>query len=263
MKVVQNGLLALYDAVSATQLLNTSWGRSIFEMAYWPYKRFYEAGPIASLRQLITPGSCVVDVGANIGYFTLYFASWMQNGGKVLAIEPEAVNYARLQRAVSRAGLDSIVETVCVAAAETVGNGLLEINPVHPGDHKLGTSGVPVVTSTIDSLLAERDWPEVSLLKVDVQGAEARVLAGALETINRFRPALFLEVDDEALMRYGSSAEQLLVELRRRNYAIHRLKGKGISSPLSLNEAVTMAESRGYVDLLFLPASYDKEQPSC
>src|SRR5918995_3384481 len=223
MKVVQNGLLALYDAVSATQLLNTSWGRSIFEMAYWPYKRFYEAGPIAPLRQLITPGSCVVDVGANIGYFTLYFASWMQNGGKVLAIEPEAVNYARLQRAVSRAGLDSIVEIVCVAAAETVGDGLLEINPIHPGDHKLGTSGVSVAITTIDTLLAGRGWPEVSLLKIDVQGAEARVLAGARETIDRFGPTLLIEVSDDGLRQYGSSAEELILTLCKRQYTIQAL----------------------------------------
>jgi len=61
-----------------------------------------------------------------------------------------------------------VVETFRVAAAETVGDGLLEINPMHPGDHKLGTSGVPVAITTIDTLLAGRGWPEVSLFKIDV-----------------------------------------------------------------------------------------------
>jgi FkbM family methyltransferase len=261
MKTVQSGLLALYHSVSAAGFLKTAWGRSIFEMAYWFYKRYYEAGTIAPLQQFVKPGSCVVDVGANIGYFTLHFASWVRGGGKVLAIEPEAINYARLQRAVSRAGLTSVVETFRVAAAETVGDGLLEINPMHPGDHKLGTSGVSVAITTIDTLLAGRGWPEVSLLKIDVQGAEARVLAGARETIDRFGPTLLIEVSDDGLRQYGSSAEELILTLCKRQYTIQALKRKGLSTSLSVDEAVTVAKTRGYVDLLFSPASGGHEQP--
>jgi len=253
MKTVQTSLLGLYKAVAATGVLNMAWGRTLFETTYWLYKRHFEAGSIASLQKWVRPGSVAVDVGANIGYFTLQFASWVRNGGKVLAIEPEAVNYARLQRAVTRAGFTSVVETVQVAAADTVGHGLLEINPAHPGDHKLGASGVPVAVTTIDSLLAARSWPEVSLIKVDVQGAEARVLAGAHNTINRFRPALFLEVSDEALKRYGSSAEELLVNCSKRQYTIHTLYRDAVSVSLAINEAVNIAKSRGYVDLLFCP----------
>src|SRR5215467_3139815 len=125
-KPVQASLFTLYRVVTSTGMLNTGWGRTLFERTYWVYKRHYEAGSIAALQKWVRPGSFVVDVGANIGYFTLYFASWVQNGGKVLAIEPEAVNYARLERAVTRAGFASVVETVQVAAADTVGDGLLE-----------------------------------------------------------------------------------------------------------------------------------------
>lgn len=250
---MQAGLLAFYRAVSATGVLNTALGRSLFETTYWLYKRYYEAGAIMSLQKWVRPGTMVIDVGANIGYFTLPFASWVQDGGKVLAIEPEDVNYTRLQRRVTRAGFAPVVEIVRVAAADTAGDGLLEINPVHPGDHRLGTRGVPVMMTTIDSLLAARGWPEVSLLKADVQGAEARVLAGAQETIERFRPALFLEVSDEALKRYGSSAEELLTDYAKRWYTIHTLKRDAASASLAINEAVNLAKSRGYVDLLFCP----------
>jgi FkbM family methyltransferase len=229
-------------------------------MAYWPYKRYCEAGAIAPLQRWVTPGSYIVDVGANIGYFTLYFASWISDGGKVLAIEPEAINYARLERAVSRAGLASVVETFRVAAAETAGVGLLEINPVHPGDHKLGSSGVPVLMTTIDTLLAARDWPTVSLIKIDVQGAEERVLTGARETIDRFRPALYIEVSDDGLKRYGSSGQDVILNLCRRGYTSHILNRSGVSS-LSVDEAVAIAKSRAYVDLLFSPASGGNGQP--
>jgi FkbM family methyltransferase len=253
MRAVQNSLLAFYRVVTATGALNTAWGRTLFETTYWLYKRHYETGSIRSLQKWVKPGTVVIDVGANIGYFTLPFASWVRDGGKVLAIEPEAVNYARLQRKIARAGLAGVVESVRAAAADAGGDGRLKLNPVHPGDHRLGTTGVPVVVTTIDSLLAVRGWPEVSLIKVDVQGAEARVLAGAYETIDRFQPVLFLEVSDEALKEYGSNAEELLVHCIKRGYSIHTFTN-ATSCLLTIDEAVHLVQNRGYMDLLFCPS---------
>ena len=57
--------------------------------------------------------------------------------------------------------------------------------------------------TTIDDLLASRDWPEVSLIKIDVQGAEARVLAGAVRTLENAGPALSLR-STMKISRYGS-----------------------------------------------------------
>ena len=118
MKTVQAGLLAFYRAVTVTGLLNTTWGRALFETTYWLYKRHCETGSIVSLQEWVRPGTMVIDIGANIGYFTLPFASWVRDGGKVLAIEPEAINYARLQRSVTRAGFAPVVEAVRMAAAK-------------------------------------------------------------------------------------------------------------------------------------------------
>lgn len=192
----------------------------------------------------------VIDVGANVGFFTLQFASWMEAGGKVLAVEPEAVNYSRLQRAVIEAGLTTVVEAVQVAAADTTGEGFLEINRMHPGDHKLSANGVRVPMTTVDQLMAVRGWPDVSLIKIDVQGAEARVLAGADQTIDRFRPALFVEVSDEGLKRYGSSAEALLKTCTARGYSIYTLNRRDTFRLLGVSQATALAKQKGYVDLL-------------
>jgi hypothetical protein len=104
---------------------------------------------------------------------------------------------------------------------------------------------------TLDDLLRARGWPEVSLIKIDVQGAEARVLAGAREVLERFRPALFLEADDRGLKEYGSSATELLTSCTERGYAIHARAGKGLSAPLSIDQA--LADTEGYTDFLILP----------
>ena len=177
--MLQTGLIGLYRLVKATGGLDTAPGRRIFEASYLFYKDRFEAGPIRMLRPYVRPKTIVIDIGANIGYFTRRFATWVSQGGRVVAVEPESLNFARLQHAVATAGLRDVVETVQAAVAERAGEGFLEINPGHPGDHRLGTTGLPVAMTTVDDLLASRDWPEVSLIKIDVQGAEARVLAGA------------------------------------------------------------------------------------
>jgi FkbM family methyltransferase len=253
-KVLQGGLLGIYRVVKATGVLNTAWGRRVFEKAYFVYKNRLEAGPVELLRKWVRPNTVVIDVGANVGFFTLQFASWVMEGGRVIALEPEVVNYESLRRTVARAGLSAVVETVQAAVSDVTGTGFLQLNPAHPGDHKLGPTGVAVATTTVDSLLSARGWPEVSLIKIDVQGAEARVLAGARQTLERFRPVLFLEVEDRKLAQYGSSASELLTSCTACGYAIHVYARGGLSAALSMGQALSVAETEGYTDVLMLPA---------
>jgi FkbM family methyltransferase len=253
-KLLQDGLIGIYRLVKGTGALDTAVGRRVFESAYRIYKDRLEAGPIRLLRPYVRPRTYVIDVGANIGFFSLQFAAWISDGGKVIAVEPEAVNYAGLRHAIAEAGLTDVVETIEAAVAEAAGKGFLEVDPGHPGDHKLGTEGVPVAMTTIDDIVAARGWPEVSLIKVDVQGAEARVLAGARKTLETYRPALFLEVEDRQLRRYGSSAAELLASVTALGYAIHSRVGEGISAPLSVDDALAASETKEYDDILLLPA---------
>lgn len=251
---LQDGLIGLYRLVKGTGALDTALGRRVFESAYRIYKERLEAGPIRVLQPFVRPKTYVIDVGANIGFFTMQFAAWVSDGGKVIAAEPEAVNYARLLHAIAEAGLTDVVKTIQAAVAEAAGEGFLEVDPGHPGNHKLGAGGVPVAVTTIDDLVAAHGWPEVSLIKVDVQGAEARVLAGARRTLERSRPALFLEVDDRQLRRNGSSAAELLASAAGLGYAIHSRVGNGISRPMSLDEALAQGDKKPYEDTLLLPA---------
>lgn len=251
--MLQAALLALHRMVSATGLLKTPWGRSLFESAYWLYKGRYEARSLALLRPWVRPGTIAVDVGANIGFFALQLAAWVKPGGKVLAIEPEPANVGRLKSAAARARVEDVVEVVPVALADRTAEGRLKVDPLNPADHKLGAIGVPVAVTTLDTLLAERGWPEVSLIKIDVQGAEARVLAGARETVTRFRPALFVEVHDRDLRVFGSSPAELLRSVGEQGYTVHTSKGKAVSPPLALPQAIALVEAKGYLDFLCCP----------
>src|SRR5260370_40368150 len=68
----------------------------VFLALYPIYKKYFEAGPIDRLREFVPAGTLVIDVGANVGFFSLRFARWVGDGGKVIAIEPEDKNYIAL-----------------------------------------------------------------------------------------------------------------------------------------------------------------------
>ena len=252
-RTLQRCLLGTYRVIRSTGVLETRVGRSVYAWAYGAYKRRLESGPIELLQRWVAPDTVVIDVGANIGYFTLRFAAWVSGTGRVIALEPEARNHAELLRAVKRADRAGVVEVLQVAVAEAVGTGFLELHPSHPGDHRLAARGVPVPVTTLDELLRTRGWPAVSLIKIDVQGAEARVLEGAEETLRRLRPVLFVEVDETALGRYGSSVGELLRRCADDGYTIHTLGPDGPSAELSRSEALAWVARQEYTDLLFLP----------
>jgi len=251
-KLIQDAILAAYRLVLGTGILRTALGLRLYELLYTFYKSRFEATEIDCLSGYVGPGSAVVDVGANIGFFTVRFARWVAPGGRVIAIEPDGLNFSMLRNAVGRAGLTDIVDAVQGVAAESPGTLRLRLNPHHPADHRLGDEGVPVTAHTLDGLLAERGWPAVSLIKIDVQGAEIRVLRGARETLARFHPALFVEIDDGALAQAGFSADDLISELAGFGYRLFVPVSGGGVLPLDRDEAARRRAALGYADYLFL-----------
>ena len=252
-QAVQRVLLRSYRLVFARGLLRFAWGRRLFFTLYESYKLLFEARSIGGLQAFVPRGTCVVDTGANVGFFAKRFARWVGPEGRVVAIEPEGRNHEELVRALAARNLSARVLTFRAAADAAPGTARLLINPDHPGDHRLSDEGVPVAAVTIDEAVPP-GYP-VALVKIDVQGAELRVLQGATAVLARGRPALFVEVHPPGLALYGSDVDLLLRWLTERNYAPHRLD-HGLAKPLARAELDRILARRGYTDVLFLPAGF-------
>jgi FkbM family methyltransferase len=248
-----DALIGLYASAAEAGLFDRPRAKRGFESVYLAYKSLAEAGPIVGLRQLVPNGSTVIDVGANIGFFTVRFGRWVGSAGNVIAIEPEARNFTSLRRRVERAGLSQVVQCVQAAAADRPGELRLAITPGHPADHHLDTAGVPVQAVTLDQLTANTRG-HVALVKIDVQGAETLVLAGAERLLESGGPAIFIEIDEPSLVRSGSSAIELLDMIIAHGYVPHRLGRHGPSQVDRRADLLTRLRS-GYIDALFLPES--------
>ncbi len=255
---LQDGILLAYRMVLRTGLLGTSWGYQAFERCYDLYKARLEAGSLAHVRPFVAEGSMAVDVGAHVGFFTERFARWVGEAGHVVAIEPEPINYGRLCRRLERTRLVDRVTPLNLAATEASGSFRLRVDPTHPGDHQLAADGLAVAGETLDRILARECWPPVTMIKLDIQGAEVRALAGAAETIDRLRPTLLVEVDESRLRRQGSSAGELFETLAANGYEPRQLTSRGISEPLAIGEALGLATSTArYGDFLFVHGRHD------
>ena len=156
----------------------------------------YERDVTSLFRSRLQPGMSVVDIGANIGYFTMLAASLVGPQGHVLAVEPNPRN-VRLLEASRRANhFDHVTIAQSAAGRETgililhtsFSNGTTSAPPDELGQL---LSSESVSCLRLDPLLDA--WATVDLIKVDVEGAEYNALLGAEATIRRCRPFIISE----------------------------------------------------------------------
>ena len=135
----------------------------------------------------------VMDVGANLGFYTLLAAQGVGPQGHVYAFEPDLENYRLLQLAILENDLTN-VEALQKAVSNVTGAGTLYICPEHRGDHRVydssdGRKGAPIETVRLDDVVEKGE--KIDVIKMDIQGAEGMALEG-MSRIIADNPALIL-----------------------------------------------------------------------
>ncbi|MBT7772019.1 MAG: FkbM family methyltransferase, partial [Rhodospirillales bacterium] len=177
----------------------------------------YSASETTLFQHFVQPASTVLDVGANIGVFTIALARLVTPTGAVLAFEPQQAVFDVLSTNVEanfltnvtlhQVGVGRDLGTLNVPALDydVPGNfGGVELSGITD-------KGTPVDVITIDSL----DLAACNFIKIDVEGMESEVIAGAADTIRKLRPVIFIEND-----RKQKSAE-IIEALFDLNYRIY------------------------------------------
>lgn len=154
----------------------------------------FEAAEAEALCRLARPGTTAIDAGANIGLFTIPLARSVGATGHVLAFEPTEETVRRLRDNLRRNGVENVT---VVEAALGRASGRATLCEVPDGAYNSTASGVGgrriVRVHPLDDVWEQQGRPEISAIKVDVEGSELDVLAGATLILGSSRPAVLVE----------------------------------------------------------------------
>ena len=191
---------------------------------------------IRFVRQLVRPGQCAVDIGANYGLYALTFARKSGDSGKIIAIEPASETAAYLRESVAQNGFANM-QVVQAALSDRSGIARLQLGPnseLNRLDERIDTTGrsEQVEVRTLDSLDQDFDITHVDFLKIDAEGEEARIIRGGSEFLRKHSPLVMYEI------KAGEAINlDLLSQFFSLGYASYRLMpGINILVPVGATE---------------------------
>ena len=197
------------------------------ELCHLIYCRHFEATERRFVNAFLQAGDVFIDVGANIGLFTLIAARRVGEGGRVLAFEPSPRAFERLNDNVRTNQLRN-VSCFRTALSDRVGEqALSQAGGGFDAWNSFGTTVVgealasePVPTTTWNAVVRQEGLAgAVTMMKIDVEGWENRVLAGGSESLSRpDAPVLQVEFTDAAARSAGSSCRELYGMLESMGY---------------------------------------------
>jgi FkbM family methyltransferase len=214
----------------------------------------YEPAETALFVETVGPGMTVVDIGANIGIYTLLAARSVGPSGRVIAFEPHPRTAALLRENVALNGFANVtVEEAAVSCQP--GERPLFVVPGHPAlaslsseNARRGEAIANVRTVVLDDYLA---GIKVDVIKMDAQGAESEIVSGALRVIERDSPIVFAELWPAGLVNMGSDSGAFLDLFGERDYGFAAVDDPG--RPLTNDEVIAVLRRAGGVDLILRP----------
>jgi len=174
----------------------------------------YDAELFDCMRTLELAGKTVYDIGAHICYHSLTFAKYVGTEGHVVAFEPNPANVTRAKEIIAlNPTLEKNISVFNIALSDTIGTThFISSNDIESGTstggfiedastiwpkevfiEHTGFTTSEVAIDTIDHMIATKQIPPPACMKIDVEGAEQLVLAGATTTLKTYHPIIIVE----------------------------------------------------------------------
>jgi FkbM family methyltransferase len=198
----------------------------------------YEEFETNLIKQEVKKGDVILDIGANIGYYTLIFAKLVGESGKVYAFEPDPTNFALLKKNIEANGYNNVV-LIQKAVSNKSEKIKLYISKENRGDHRIYPSYESRQTVEIECVrIDDYNIPKVDFIKMDIQGSELGAIQGMENLLNLNQPlTLITELWPFAMKKFGTDAREYINLLEN-----HRFQYTEIDEKANLLKAITKEE---------------------
>jgi FkbM family methyltransferase len=186
----------------------------------------YEAETLAAVLDILPVGGTFLDLGANLGFYTVQAAAAVGDSGRVIAFEPTPSSAALLRENVSLNGFDDRTTIVEAAVSGRTGRHSLLLFAQGASNSLVGSGGnvqsregcqvVEVEETTLDSFFQTHGWPQsIDLIKMDIEGQEAAAFGGMRDLLRRYpHTKVIFEYNLGQLARSGETGTQLVEAAR-------------------------------------------------
>jgi len=220
---------------------------------------FYDPFETEIAKKEVGEGDVVLDIGANIGYYTLIFAKLVGKNGKVFAFEPDPDNYALLEKNVQINGYQNVI-LIQKAVSNKTGKIRLYLSEDNKGDHRIYNSyenriSVEIEAVTLDDYF--RDFNrKINFIKMDIQGAEPGAFQGMCNLLKKQQSIkIIAEFWPLGFQRFGIDCQEYLKLLVEYGFSLYQLnKRKKEIKPANMTELLKIytPEKDNFANLLFV-----------
>jgi FkbM family methyltransferase len=213
---------------------------------------------IRFIKNQLYEGEIFVDIGANVGLYSLVASRLVGKSGKVIAFEPASKSFLRLLKNISLNGITNIIpERLAVIDKSTradlyiSGSQNMGMSSIYHHDSETGISE-KVEAISLDDYIEKKGISRISLIKIDIEGSEFLALKGMQKVLTIIRPKILVELKEETLKNSGYTEKDVISFLEKAGYSRFIIEEKGNISN-DLNRQV-----KDYYNYVFLPESTDR-----
>ena len=185
----------------------------------------YEKPEIDYISQYLKPGNVFVDIGANIGLFSLNASKIVGDKGKVISFEAFSSNYRQFKNNIEINNFKNIISENKAISNQ---NSTVEIL-YNEGDHNIGmassflkhfTSKEIVESITLDDYASNNSIEKIDLIKIDIEGGEYNAILGMTKILSDSKPQVLIEINHQTLQDSGRSEKEIIDLFNQFNYNI-------------------------------------------
>lgn len=222
------------------------------------YKGYFERDTTLAINKLCKSGMTVVDIGANIGYYTLLLAKLVGPMGKVIAFEPAQWAFSKLKRNLELNDFDNITLEKKALSNENRQDQVRHFycswplhtnseDQIHPIHHGRAMKDI-VDFATLDHYVKQKGIKKIDLIKLDVDGHEFKVIQGAVKTLRSFKPLIVMELSSYTLEEVGDNIADLVSLLSGLGFSFY--SERGLSMFPSVDDMINSIPEKGGLNVV-------------